>query len=270
MGAATGRVSAIDRVGIVDRIPVTTGRVTSISRGGGMLDFAGNGLVAYYRTDPQTISLVSTNRVASWADQSGNGKHSIQTIPNRRPTLTNNWFGNLPGITFATSQVLIVASQIQTSIAGWTMGGVFQSTSNTGPRTIFAPSGSGGGHYLGVRVSGNPNREVITNQVGAAQDGAISTGVEVWIAKGAANANPVLVNLSMSTGVTNTTQTLTPSILSCFTPSGGQSFIGGISITGTQAFIGGTVGELFFMNRFMSSEEVARYLSYVQTRYGTI
>lgn len=269
MGSALDRVPAIGRIVVTDRV-ISTGRVSSVSRGAGMLEHVGNGLVAYYRSDPQTISINSSNRVDSWADQSGNGKHATQTNPTRKPTLTNNWVGNLSGITFASGQVLGIASQIQTIAAPWTMGGVFQSTNNSSGRTIFAPTGSGGGAYLSIRASGSPNREVTSNQVAAMQDGAATTNVEVWMATAITTSNPSLLTHSLFTTINHTSQPLTPPTVSFFNPSGGQAFIGGISSTATQPFAGGTIGELFFMNRLMTSDEISRYLSYVQSRYGTI
>lgn len=269
MGSAIGRVPATGRIPETDRV-IAINRVSSLSRGSGMLDHAGNGLQAYYRTDPETITLIS-GKVSQWADISGNAKHASQSLTNRRPIVTANWSGNNSGITFSSSTVLRIASSIQTTKFPLTMGGVFQSTSNSSGRSIFCPAGQLGGDYLSIRASGAANREVTANQNTQCQDGAATTNIEVWVATiEPFIPNPLLGVHKLFITTAGVQQTLSPNTITVFTPTDTQSYIGAISTSALQPFTGGVIGELFFINRLLSSDEITRYLSYVQGRYGTI
>ncbi len=55
-----------------------------------------SGLAAWYEAD-RGITITST-KVSTWADQSGNGRNFTQTTAARRPTITNNGINGLPYI----------------------------------------------------------------------------------------------------------------------------------------------------------------------------
>jgi len=268
MGIATGRISATGRVSASDRV-LATGRVSAASRRDGACDHIGNGLIAYYRNDPETITLTS-GRVSKWADLSGNGYHAVQATSSRRPTITSNWSNGLDGLAFGTSRVLGIPFTLQTTRFPITLGGVFQSTDNSAFRTIWAPTSALGGCTFSIHTFTSTTRDFYSNSVGGAIDGNATTNIEVWIGTVEIYVpNNVLATLRLYLGTSNTEQSLVAPTRTVFNPTG-QGFIGAVNSSAQQAFVGGTIGELFFMNRLMTTSERVRYCSYVQSRYGTI
>lgn len=268
MGSISGRIPKIGRVLFSNKISIAN-RVSAISRKGGMCDYIGNGLTAYYRNDSETITLTS-GKISSWADISGNGFHATQATAARRPTVTSNWSGTLSGLAFGTNIVLGITSKLATNRFPITMGGVWQSTSNSAGRTIFAPCSSGGGSYLAVHSGATASREINSNQVGAVVDGLATTNIEVWIATVESNSNPALGEHKLYLTTSNTQQVMGTPIITSNTTTGSVAFIGALTSGAIQPFLGGTIGEVFIMNRLMTTAERIRYCSYVQNRYGTI
>lgn len=260
MGAVANRTAISGRVSTSNRV-ATASRKIALSRQDGAFRWVGDGLVAYYISNSDSITLDNSGKVSQWDDISTNDRHMLQATSARRPTYANGV------VTFSGSQCLTLASNLQTTNNNVSMGVVFQSTTNTGgTHIIFRPSVTGGTSFF-INSLGTGKREVNDNGVATLFDGNATTNREVWIETVAASG-AVSSLFSLFTGTAKTPQTLTPNTAGKVTPSGNSSSIGG-NPNGQFGLIG-NISEIFFVNRLLSSSEITTYLADVAAKYGAI
>ncbi len=266
MAAVSGRVSKSGRVATSNRVAASA-RVTSASRDNtGALAWVGKGLLAYYRADAANITTTA-GKVSQWRDVSGNNVHMNQSTSGRRPTFTASWLNGNGALTYTGAQVLVATGNIQNKSNPITFGGVFQRTATTGAG-IFAPS-AGGGCELTANLAATGKREVRANDVGYIEDGSATLNPELWIATGEINSNPVVTTYAMYISTSITPQVIASPNAPSITPSGNTALIGAIT-SGALASLTGYIGELFCVDRLLTSTEMNAYGVYVLNKYGSI
>jgi hypothetical protein len=256
-----GRIIKINR-------SVSSARVASAPRNNiGALMFSGKGLLAYYKADAANVTIVA-NKVSQWRDISGNNLHADQSSSARRPDFTSSWVNGNSSITFSGGQVLTSVGNIQNKSNPFTIGLVFQRTSTTGC-SMVSPS-TGGGLSLTANLNGNGKREIRANGVGFIENGNATLNPELWIVTTAMTpGNPGTTDYSLFTGVNITPTTVLNMGAGAIPTSGNLSVIGSLTNTGGNGLIG-EIGELFCIDRILTSAEMLAYGNYVKNKYGNI
>jgi hypothetical protein len=233
----------------------------------GGLAFKGRGLLAYYLASPDNVTL-SGGKVSRWNDISGNNLHMNQAVSGRRPSYIPAWSNGQDALSFSGANVLTTVGNIQNKSNPFTIGMVFHRTSTTGC-SMFSPS-TGGGVSLTANLNGTGKREIRANGVGNLEDGNATLVPELWIATGIITpGNPGTTSYSLFTGVSITPTSLAGAAVGSIVTSGNTALIGALTNTGGNGLIG-YIAEVFFVDRVLTSTEMAAYGDYVLNKYGTM
>jgi hypothetical protein len=134
---------------------------------------------------------------------------------------------------------------------------------------MFSPS-TGGGVSLTANLNGTGKREIRANGVGNLEDGNATLVPELWIATGIITpGNPGTTSYSLFTGVSITPTSLAGAAVGSIVTSGNTALIGALTNTGGNGLIG-YIAEVFFVDRVLTSTEMAAYGDYVLNKYGTM
>jgi len=227
---------------------------------------------AWYRSD-LGITLNGSN-VAAWADQSGNGRHAIQTTAgNQPPYSASGGVNNLPYVTSVTSSsrglYAGVAADWEALHNGVGMTVAFVGKNNSGPFGNYQLATQ---HSSGVnrgfafsQVSGSAAHALVGNGTAAVALAAAPTANNVthkYVVTYRSGVNPDLVlRLDGAVGAT-ASETATPSASDPPHPLGiGFSGAGGFAANAR-------VYEIVILARVATASEITALEAYFLARYG--